>query len=329
VMARGEGFCGIVGRSGVMRELYHLIRKAGESDEPVLVMGEPGTEVELVARAIHQQSARSQRPFIEVDCGLLTEPSLDAKLFGSVSRRGLAGDTKVDVGIFERAQYGTLFLREVCDASRELQTKLVRVMYERQVVRVGEVEPVLIDVRIVSSTTKDIKKRVREGDFRGDLYYRLSRLRVYVPPLRERKDDIPILANHFMNVHATRAVKGVDRISMDAMLALMAHDWPGNLSELDNVICQAVAVCEGSTIELEDLPRELRGEGRHPPGSIDRYVGLPLNEARAEFERRYLELLLHSVGGNVSEAAVRTGLSRSHLHKKLRRYNIDPKKFRP
>ncbi len=257
--AEGEPlrFHGIVSRDRKMREIFHIIRNVAETEATVLVRGESGTGKELVARALHAESSRSDHPFLAVNCAAMTPTLLESELFGH-EKGAFTGAVKEHKGLFERANGGTLFLDEVAELPLELQAKLLRVLQERTFFRVGGSRPISVDVRIVSATHRSLREEVAAGRFRADLMYRLRVVPLFLPALRERKGDIPLILEHYLNILNERGRRQVHHVSPNAMRALLDYSWPGNVRELLNVLEYAFAVGRGSDLDCEDLPPEVR-----------------------------------------------------------------------
>jgi DNA-binding NtrC family response regulator len=315
---------GLVGRSPSMIELYKEIARVAPSRSTVLIVGESGTGKELVARAIHKHSPRSGRPFIAINCGALTETLLETELFGHVrgSFTGAVGDRK---GLWEEAEEGTLFLDEIGETSPAMQVKLLRALQEGEIRRVGASKTVVVNARVVAATNRDLEKEVKEGRFREDLFYRLSVVTLQVPPLRERRSDIPLLAERF----ARAAVENVGRslrFSEKVLGLLSAYDWPGNVRELENAVERAALHARGNEIVEEDLPaklqsQEVRGRTSSSRGSLNAiFSDLPTLE---ELERRYLVHVLEAVGGNRTRAAEVLNIDRRTLYRMAERFGIN------
>ena len=297
------GFPNIVGESRVMQEILALVKRVASSKATVLVTGESGTGKELVARAIHQCSNRAQKPFISVNCAALTETLLESELFGH-ERGAFTDAVAMRKGRFELADGGTLFLDEVAEMSQALQAKLLRVLQEMEFERVGGNRTIKVDVRVVAATNRDLKEEVEAGRFREDLFYRLNVVHLQVPPLRQRQEDIPLLAAHFVKKYVQENVRGKIRLTPEALKVLVQYAWPGNVRELENVMERAVILCHNNLITPEDLPvglaPETAGEARL---DIDRFVPLhtPLPEALEAIEelmiRRALEKAARSRSG--------------------------------
>ena len=320
-----EGLGALIGRSLAMKRVYALIDKVAPRDLTVLVLGEPGTGKELCARAIHEASPRAGGRFQAVNCSALQEGLIESELFGH-EKGAFTGADRLKQGHFEVAEGGTLFLDEVGDAPPSLQAKLLRALQEKEVVRVGGVDPVPVDVRVIAATNRDLEADVAAGRFREDLYYRLSAFPIEMAPLRERPEDVPLLVERVL----TRESLADKSLEPEASLALERFGWPGNVRQLENVVVRAALLAGAEPIGLEHLPAELReGADGAPPVAVDgALLDRPLREARAGFERLYLERLLARCEGNVSEAARRAGMGRASLHDKLNRLGIDPARFR-
>ncbi|HYJ46417.1 MAG TPA: sigma-54 dependent transcriptional regulator [Pyrinomonadaceae bacterium] len=314
---------GITGRSPAMIELYKEIARVAPSRTTVLITGESGTGKELVARAIHKHSPRSARPFVAVNCGALTETLLEAELFGHV-RGSFTGATADRKGLWEEAEEGTLFLDEVGETSPAMQVKLLRALQESEIRRVGASRSMRVNARVIAATNRDLEKEVKAGTFREDLYYRLSVVTLYVPPLRERRSDIPLLAERFLRM-ASQNVGRQLFFSTEALDRLAAYDWPGNVRELENAIERAALHARGTEIVAEDLPAKMQtgemrtraAQSRSPLAAL--YADLiPLDE----LERRYLIYVLEAVGGNRTRAAEILHIDRRTLYRMAERFGI-------
>ncbi len=306
----------LLGRSPAMLSVYKQIARAADTTAPVLVIGESGTGKELVARAIHDNSARAGRPFVAINCGAIVETLLESELFGHVrgSFTGAVADTK---GIFEQGHLGTVFLDEIGETSPSLQVKMLRVLEDNEVRPVGSTRTLRVDIRIVAATNADIEKATAEGRFRTDLYYRLGVITIVMPPLRERREDIELLAEKFLRNACSRAQRTVS-ISPPAMAALTAYEWPGNVRELENVVERLVVFSRGSTIDVDDLPPSLQKGPQDLKLSL--FQDLPTLD---EIERRYLRHVLEAVGGNRTRAAEVLGVDRRTLYRMAERYGIE------
>jgi transcriptional regulator with PAS, ATPase and Fis domain len=291
-----------------------------ESRSTVLLVGESGTGKELVARAIHFNSLRAAKPFVAVDCGSLAETLLESELFGHV-RGAFTGAITSKKGLFEEADGGTCFLDEVGDISLTMQAKLLRVLQEHEIKRVGGTETIKIDVRIIAATNKNLEEMVTEKKFREDLFYRLNVVSLHLPPLRDRGEDIPLLADHFLRKYAAENKKPVSRISQEALDHLLLYEWPGNVRELENVIERAVTLSHSSLILPEDLPRRLRMEAVETPTRF-----LPSHIPLSELEKLYIQKVLEETGGNKKKAAAVLGIDRRTLYRMAARYGLTIKR---
>jgi len=296
-----------------MQHVFRLVHKVAASTSTVLIYGESGTGKELIARALHHQSERGNRPFRAVNVAALPESILEAELFG-YEKGAFTGAEARKVGLFEQASGSTLFLDEVGDLKRDLQVKLLRALQEREILRVGGTERVPIDVRIVAATNQDLERAVREGGFREDLYYRLNVIPLVLPPLRERRTDVPMLVEHFLKKFTAGARQ--KEFSEQALSILMSYDWPGNVRELESVIERALLLSEGERIVPEDLPAAVRSGIAAPRGPYSLEIpdtGIDLEA----LERTLIVKALDKVAGNVSRAARLLGLSRRTLQYRL------------
>jgi DNA-binding NtrC family response regulator len=305
----------LLGRTPAMTGVYKQIAHAASADAPVLIIGESGTGKELVARAIHQHGNRSSRPFVPINCGALTETLLESELFGHVkgSFTGAVADAK---GVFQTAHTGTVFLDEVGEMSPALQVKLLRVLQEGEVRPVGSSRAIRTDVRIVAATNVDVERAVAEGKFRQDLFYRLGVVIITLPPLRERREDIPLLIERFLKAASAKAMKQVD-LTPAAVEALASYHWPGNVRELENMIERLVVFSRGSRIDVGDLPPTVTP--RAPALEKRLFDDLPTLE---EIERRYLLHVLEQVGHNRTRAAEVMGIDRRTLYRMAERFGI-------
>jgi DNA-binding NtrC family response regulator len=307
----------LVGQHPEMQRLYRLVAQVARTTTTVLITGESGTGKELIARAIHRQGPRHDKPFVAVNPAAIAETLMESELFGH-ERGAFTGAYQRKLGKFELAQGGTLFLDEIANLKPELQAKLLRVLQEREIERVGSGQSIKIDVRIVAATNADVAAAVAAGSFREDLYYRLNVVHLTVPPLRERADDIELLVAHFIRRYNHEFGKHIQGLAPEAADALRAYRWPGNVRELQNVIERSVVLVDGPTIGVDDLPLEL---SLGAVGTAETDL-LPLNEASDRFERQIVLRTLDRVDGNVSEAARVLGLHRNSLKAKLDRWKI-------
>ncbi|MCO5045022.1 MAG: sigma-54 dependent transcriptional regulator [Kiritimatiellae bacterium] len=308
------GLENIVGQSPALQEVFDTIRQVAQSRATVLIQGESGTGKELVAQALHRLSPRSKGPFIAVHCAALSETLLESELFGH-ERGAFTGATERRRGRFELADGGTLFLDEIGEIDSSLQVKILRVLEERRFERVGGQETIDVDVRLVAATNRDLKKKVEEGTFREDLFYRLDVVAIRLPPLRERVGDLPLLVDHFISVFAEENGKKIVGITPEAMQALGGYEWPGNVRELRNMVERMVVLARGEKLTLRDVPLHVRGELDAAPA---RGGALSL-EAN---EKQMIVRALKASGGNVTKAAAELGISRRTLHRKLNEYGL-------
>jgi DNA-binding NtrC family response regulator len=326
-----DGFHNLVGRSGPMREVFALLEKAAGLDITVLLLGETGTGKELAARAVHYHSARRERRFVPVNCGALPADLVESELFGH-ARGAFTGAAAAKPGLFEEAEGGTLFLDEVGELPLASQVKLNRALQEREIRRVGDNQPVKVDVRVIAATHRDLREEARAGRFREDLFYRLHVFPVTLPPLRDRIEDVPLLAGHFLQKHARALRREVAGIETEALERLCGYGWPGNVRELENAIERAVAVSSGERIATADLPAEIAAAPRVAAIDPAALAKLPYREAveqaRDRISREYLVALLAEFGGNVTRAAERAGLERESLHRLLRKHGIRSEDFK-
>ena len=309
VLKRGYTFRDLVSKAPAMQAVFELARAAAKSGSTVLILGESGTGKDLLARAIHAESLRAAKPFVAVSCAALTETLLESELFGH-ERGAFTGAGERHQGKFESASGGTLFLDEIGDIGPKLQIDLLRVLEERKVTRVGGTVAVPVDVRVVAATNRDLPRAIREGAFRQDLYYRLNVIPLTLPPLRERKEDIPLLVSHLVERLAIETGKPIEGVSEEAMSHLLAHDWPGNVRELRNVLERAIVLASGPVLRPEHLGVLEDGGGNGKPLSLE------------EVERRHIAAMLRQTGGNVSQAARVLDIDRATLYAKIRKYDL-------
>jgi len=313
-----EWRAGIVSRSAKMEDLLRQARLVAESDASVLVFGDSGTGKELLARAIHRASRRADRPFVAVNCGAIPGELLESELFGH-ARGAFTGAVQAHKGLFQAADGGTLFLDEIGDMPLPLQVKLLRVLQEAEVRPVGSTQSIPVDVRVISATHRDLEAARAAGQFREDLYYRLNVVSMRLPPLAERREDIPVLATHFLRKLAERYRKPLPTLAPDAMALLIAAPWPGNVRQLLNLLEQAVALTTTAVIPASVVQNALRE---------DAAALVPFEEARKSFERDYLVRLLKITGGNVTQAAQMAKRNRTEFYKLLQRHRLEPAMFK-
>ncbi len=311
----------IIGVSEVMRRVIRLIGKIARTESTVLITGESGTGKELIASTIHFQSNRSRGPFVPVNSGALPDNLIESELFGHV-RGAFTGATQDKKGLFEHADGGTLFLDEVGELPLAAQVKLLRVLQEREVRRVGGNTPVTVDVRVIAATNRDLKRRMEAGEFREDLFYRLNVLNIELPPLRERRDDIPVLAEYFIKELNARLGRNVTRFSPRAQVVLLNYDYPGNIRELQNALERAVVLADGDEITEHDLPRDMLARGVPRLGHTPEDV-YPTDMTLRDVEERHILRVLNRHGGNATRAAKALGISRATMWRKLKRIGAD------
>jgi DNA-binding NtrC family response regulator len=324
-----QDFRGMYGATQVMRDTFKMISRVGRTDVTVLVTGESGTGKELVARALHEESGRRNKPFIALNCSALPSELVESELFGH-TRGAFTGAVKDRGGLFEAANGGTLFLDEIGDLGPLAQAKVLRALENGEVMRVGGTRSTRVDVRVIAATNRPLDDMILDGRFREDLLYRLKVITLNLPPLRERKEDVPLLASHFLQVFADRHNLPARKISDDAKRLLLEHDWPGNVRELRNVIEGALVMADGSEIEACDLPASVTQQRRDPVSvpamMLEQTADMPFVEAREralrEFDRAFLSAALARNGGNIARTARALGLHRQSLQKLLARRDL-------
>ena len=319
-------FAGMIGVSNKMQEIFRMIQTVAKTNTTILIQGESGTGKELVAKAMHSMSPRANKVFVDINCGAIPRELLENEMFGH-ERGAYTGADRRSVGSLERANGGSLFLDEISEMDPSLQVKLLRFLQERTFSRVGGNDPIQVDVRIVTATNRDLAQEVAKGRFREDLFFRLNVIPIQLPPLRDRREDIPYLAKHFLDKYTTRNEKIFVDFAPDAMDALVNFDWPGNVRELENVIERAVVLHQDSRVKVQHLPEAFqeksRGRGRSPSSpaiSMDGGRILPLDLV----ERYAVEFALKHCVGDVGEAADKLKVSQATLYRKLKQYGIKP-----
>jgi two-component system, NtrC family, response regulator HydG len=321
-LSQVRGVHQLVGQSEPVRRIRNIIQTAAGSDATVLIQGESGTGKEIIANAIHAQSKRRRGPLVKMNCAAVPETLLESELFGH-EKGAFTGADRRRIGRFEQADGGTLFLDEVCEMHPRLQAKFLRALQEREIERLGGTGTVPVDVRIIAATNRELQQALQEGVLREDLYYRLNVILLRVPGLRERMEDVPILAMHFLRKYAARETSPMAGITDDAMQLLLSYAWPGNVRELENAIERAVVLGEGERLRPQDLPPQLH---RRDP---DERPLVPAHLTLEEMEKLAIVQALRLTGGNKSEAAERLGIHRTSLYDKMRRYGItDPTRER-
>lgn len=327
------GYEGIIGQSKKMQEVFNIIENIAPTTSTILITGESGTGKELVARAIHNRSPRRDKSFVVINCAAIPIHLLESELFGH-KRGSFTGAIADKKGFFEEAHEGTIFLDEISDVPPAMQVKLLRVLQDGEIHAVGEVSPHKVDARLVAATNRELSTAVREGRFREDLYYRLNVIGVTIPPLRERPEDIPLLAYHFLRRFSEKMKKNVDKISIDALQAMQNYAWVGNVRELENVIERALVLATQDSIGTQDLPARVLGESFYlgEDEVAANFVKFSYREAKmralAVFNKAYITALLKDTSGNISYASERASMDRSNFKKLIKRYAIDISGFR-
>ncbi|WP_242360706.1 sigma-54 dependent transcriptional regulator [Anaeromyxobacter sp. SG17] len=324
----------LVGQSAAMRAIYDMVARVADSPSTVLVTGESGTGKELIAKALHRGSSRRDKPLIKVNCAAIPKDLVESELFG-YERGAFTGAVASKPGRFELADGGTLFLDEIGEIPVEMQVKLLRAIQEQEFERVGGIKTLRVDVRLIAATNRDLRQMIADGRFREDLYYRLAVVPIALPPLRERKEDIPLLVRHFIEKYDQRLGKKVEGIEEEALQLLLGYGWPGNIRELENLMERSVLFADGPLIEASALPDSLRDRGAQPAvpiaamgplGAIAAPSGASMKEivrhAQAELERELITRALEETGGNVTRAAKRLQISRKSLQVKMKELGL-------
>ncbi|GAB6182985.1 sigma-54-dependent transcriptional regulator [Thermodesulfovibrio hydrogeniphilus] len=304
----------IIGKSKAMKEIFYIMQMVSESNANVLITGETGTGKELVARAIHRNSPRKDKPFIVVDCATIPENLLESELFGH-EKGAFTGATERKIGLIELANGGTVFLDEIGELPMSLQKKFLRFLQEKEILRIGSTQRIKVDVRVISATNKDLEKSIKEGTFREDLYWRLNVVRINLPPLRERKEDIPLLVNYFLSKYSKENNKPIPQIEPEVMEALIKYDWSGNVRELSNVIERAVVLSPSGLILMKHLPKRIQETSEWFSSRSD-----TLN--LMEVEKSLILKALNSTGWNQTKAAELLGISRKQLRTKMKHHGL-------
>jgi len=313
-----ENLDGIIGSSANIQDVLRMISRLKDTRTPVLISGESGTGKELAARAIHFRGTMAKTPFVAVDCGSLVPTLMESELFG-YEKGAFTGATKSKAGLFQSADGGTIFLDEIGELPLEMQAKLLRVLQEKEVRPVGSNEKVNVDVRVIAATNRDLEAAYRSGTFRKDLYFRLNVVTVHLPPLRERRSDIPVLVHHFLDRYA----KGSHiQVTAAAMKSLLHYEWPGNVRELENCIARAVTLGDGKVIDVADLPPAIRSEQAGSGIVPSQDTSNLSTTALAEMERMTILRVFEQANGDKALAGKMLGISRATLYRKLKRYNI-------
>ncbi|MFH1062910.1 MAG: sigma-54 dependent transcriptional regulator [Candidatus Omnitrophota bacterium] len=319
-------FSDIISENAFMLKMFELIKKVAPTKSTVLIQGQTGTGKELVARAIHALSPRQEKSFVPVDCAALTESLLESELFGHI-RGAFTGASQDKKGLFEVADGGTIFLDEIGHISKEVQAKLLRVLQDGQIKRVGEALNRTVDVRLIAASNENIENAVKKGTFREDLFYRLNVVPLWIPPLMDRAEDIPMLVEHFILKYNRIEAKKVEGMTSAALKILMDYSWPGNVRELENIVHRAVVMATENKIDLADLPQVVRTAQTAELRDKSRTLNFKKAKQRAieAFEQRFLTEALMRHEGNVSRAAKEIGLDRRNLHKKLKTHKLKPR----
>jgi two-component system response regulator HydG len=304
-------FDNIIGQSPPMEDIFNLIPEVAQSDSSILLIGETGTGKELVAKAIHAKSRRAHLPFIALNCGALPDTLLESELFGH--QKGVfTGATHARKGFLEVVSGGTLFLDEIGEISPKMQIDLLRVLEEKKITSIGSREPVDVDFRLISATSRDLGKGITDGNFREDFFYRINVIMIDIPPLKKRKDDIPLLVEHFLEKYGHETTKQVDRVTRDAMELLKRYDWPGNVRELENAVERAVVLSQSRTLGIKDFAFL-----RSSPVPLSRPLSLQ------EVEKQHIQQILEEYDWNVTQASKALEINRVTLHKKIKRFNLE------
>jgi two-component system response regulator PilR (NtrC family) len=326
LQAQHQNFAGIIGRSPRMKQVFDLIIQAAPSRSTILITGESGTGKELVARAIHSHSSRSDRAFVTVNSGNLPSDLLESTLFGHV-KGAFTGAVYPKKGLCDLADKGSIFFDEIGNIPVETQAKLLRVMQEREFMRLGGMETIKVDVRIIAATNCDLKEMVEDGRFREDLFYRLHVISIYLPPLRERKEDIPVIAHHFLAKYSEENRKPGLELTAAALDLLMEYDWPGNVRELENVVERAVVLATGSRIDTDLIPENVRSSPRfHIPRFVVPPEGISFKDVITNVEKRLIEETLEAAGGVQKKAAELLKIKPTTLNEMIKRYEIGPRR---
>ena len=303
-------FDNIIGQSHAMEEIFNLIPEVAKSDSSILLVGETGTGKELVAKAIHAKSKRSHRPFIAINCGAIPDSLLESELFGH-QKGAFTGAIHGRKGFLEVVSEGTLFLDEIGEISPKMQIDLLRVLEEKKIIRIGSREPIKVDFRLISATRRDLEKEITTGTFREDFFYRINVINIHIPPLRKKKEDIPLLVHHFLEKYSHETTKRVDHVKEDAMELLQDYDWPGNVRELENAIERAVVLSKSRTLGSDNF-------------SFLRPSPVPILKTRTlrEMEKNHIQQILGDCAWNVTRASKILDINRVTLHKMIKRYNL-------
>jgi len=321
-LKKKDEFKEIIGKSEEIQGVFNLVNKVADTDSTILISGESGTGKELIAKAIHYRSGRANAPFVSINCGALPENLLESELFGHV-KGSFTGAIRDKEGMFKVASGGSFFLDEVGETSLAIQVKLLRVLQEREIIPVGGTAPIKVDVRLIAATNADLEKAVKEERFRADLYYRLNVIPVLIPPLRDRRDDIPLLVDHFLRI-ATERCGRRKTVSREAMEFLSSYDWPGNVRELENIVERACILQEGDEILAEDLPEKVRHHSQERRKIVMQETQMTLDE----LEKEYLVSVLEETNWQKKKASAILGINASTLYRKIQRYGLSQERLK-
>jgi DNA-binding NtrC family response regulator len=325
-LSKHYSFDNIIGRSPAMSRIFASVRRIADSNINVLISGASGTGKELIARSIHANGRRASRPFVALNCGALPEHLVESEIFG-YERGAFTGAARPKPGLLEAAHGGTFFMDEVCELPASLQVKFLRVLQDGAFRRLGSTQERVVDIRLICATNQVLEARIEAGSFREDLYYRINTFPIAMPPLKERRDDIPLLASHFLDKY--RQANGIELtgIQPDAMALLCGHEWKGNVRELEHVIERAMVLANSDQVTVADLPQSIQAVTACEATTPRQYMSLPFKDAKArlveDFERRYIVEVLGKYQGNISRAATHSGIDRRSLHRLLAKYEID------
>jgi DNA-binding NtrC family response regulator len=324
-LSRRYSFENIIGKSQAMVQIFELVKKISDTNVNVLVCGASGTGKELIARSIHANSSRASRAFVPLNCGALPEHLVESEVFG-YERGAFTGAAHAKPGLLETADGGTFFLDEISELPMPLQVKFLRVLQDGKFRRLGSNQEREVDLRLICATNQPLEEKVEASQFREDLYYRINTFTIQIPPLRDRRDDIPLLANHFLQHYARQHQKPVNALSPQAMELLLKGEWKGNIRELEHVLERAVILASGESVQPEELPPQIRRAENNFQAPQTFLLSLPFKEAKdqliEDFERRYIEDVLQKYHGNVSRAAEHSGIDRRSLHRLLAKYGL-------
>jgi len=321
-LKKKDEFKEIIGKSEEIQGVFNLVNKVADTDSTILISGESGTGKELIAKAIHYRSGRANAPFVSINCGALPENLLESELFGHV-KGSFTGAIRDKEGMFKVASGGSFFLDEVGETTLAIQVKLLRVLQEREIIPVGGTAPIKVDVRLIAATNADLEKAVKEERFRADLYYRLNVIPVLIPPLRDRRDDIPLLVDHFLHI-ATERCGRRKTVSKEAMEFLSSYDWPGNVRELENIVERACILQEGDEILAEDLPEKVRHHSQERRKIVMQETQMTLDE----LEKEYLVSVLEETNWQKKKASAILGINASTLYRKIQRYGLSQERLK-